>query len=150
MKKLIGFAVITLIVAACNDGASTTGNASDPSDPVVGTWTWIRTESGESTKIPWTPTTEGYRQTYKFDSDSVYAFTRTPDTGKVSRSGQYRISQRFDAISKDSGSFVSFLPSPPTLPAIEAFTRLQFHGQDTMLLGEGATDGPVEFYVRTR
>ena len=150
MKKLIGLAFLAVALAACNDGASTTENASNPSHPIVGTWTWVRTESGESVKIPWTPATAGYTQTYKFNSDSTFSFTRTPDSTNASHNGDYRLSRRFDTIEQDTESFVTFDWIPSLPPKILVWTLIQFHGLDTMSLGEGATDGPVEFYVRMR
>ena len=137
-----------MALAACNDGASTTENGSDPVHPIIGTWTWVRTESGESVKIPFNPTTAGYTQTYQFDFDSTYTFARTPDSGRVSKTGPFVVTPKFDAITQDTETFVAFMPSKSSFGLV-VLTRLQFHGLDTMLLGEGATDGLVEFYVRT-
>jgi hypothetical protein len=139
---------VTLAVGGCNAGSSTSGNGPVPSKTIVGTWDWVHSEGGFRGGFV-TPAEVGYHQQYTLRADSTFSFVRTPDSAIVSWNGRYGTTKQFYQITQDTQSFIMFTSRPLTLPPVPLI-RLQYHGTDTILLGEDATDGIIETYARTK
>jgi len=147
-KQLFLSIFMTFVIAGCNDGGSTYTNVPAQSKTIAGRWDWVRSEGGLRGGIE-TPASVRYNQQYTLLADSTFSFIRTPDSDKVSWSGDYSTTRQFYSITHDTQSFIMFVTSRATTPPVPLI-RLQYHGTDTILLGEDATDGIIETYARTK
>lgn len=114
---------------------------------LIGAWNWILSEGGIYPRHE-TPENKGYHQTLVFRADSTATLTRTPNVDSASYTGWYATVRRYYSITKDTEYFFGMYPF--TADAMEPQELLQFHGPDTMLIGDMVTDGIQSTYVRMR
>jgi hypothetical protein len=146
MRKLLFFFSL-LAIGGCNMGSTDSLQSHSGGSSIVGTWEWVNSEGGFRGGTV-TPADAGYHQHYQFRSDSTFTFTRVPDSSEASRTGSFKMSRMFYPITKDTQTVIAFFNSPRFPPEIP-WERLQYHGSDTILIGEDATDGIIDTYVRS-
>lgn len=112
---------------------------------LIGAWDWILSEGGIYPRHE-TPENMGYHQTLVLRADSTATLTRTPNLDSASYTGWYATARRYYSITKDTEYFFGMYPF--TADAIQPYELLQFHGADTMLIGDMVADGIQSTYVR--
>jgi hypothetical protein len=112
---------------------------------LVGAWNWILSEGGIYPRHE-TPENTHYVQTLDLRADSTATLTRTPDSSNASYFGLYRTARRYNVMTSDTSYFIGIFPL--TSSNTEPNELLQFHGPDTMLIGDMAADGIQSTYVR--
>ena len=140
----------TLLLLLSVLGLSACGHT--PTEPkpstqqLIGVWNWVLSEGGIYPRHE-TPSNMGYTQRLTFNADSTASFRRVPDSTGVSFDAKYTTARRYYSITRDTQYFIGYY-IPNSEP--EAGELLQFHGPDTMLVGDMVADGIQSTYVRTR
>ena len=146
MKIKNSLLLAVFLLSSCGH-STTTQNPPDTSVRST-TWNWVNSEGGFRGGVV-TPATAGYRQYYIFRSDSTLSFVRTPDTTNSSWNGAYHIFRQYYAMTGDTQFVINFY-LPHGIEPAGTIQRLQYRGQDTIMIGEDAADGIIETYARAR
>jgi len=131
--KAILFISAIIVLAGCSNST----NPPSSQQGLIGTWDWVQSRGGDPIGVE-NPATTGYHQQYTFRSDSTYLFVRTPDTTNAGQSGVFHCLD----------SAVWFKATTHLEPS--PLVRLQFHGNDTLLLGDDSADGAIATYARVK
>jgi hypothetical protein len=144
MKRILLLSIAACILSSCHH---TPTEPKPSTKQLIGAWNWILSEGGIYPRHE-TPENMGYHQTLVLRADSTATLTRTPDLHGVSYTGWYATLRRYYPITKDTEYFFGMYPF--SADAMQPAELLQFHGPDTMLIGDMVADGIQSTYVRVR
>ena len=137
--------MVTRVAASCNSTPSEPGGTVE--DSIIGDWTWVRSVGGLQGG-EYTPATNGYNEYNSFRKNGVMEVLRVPDTMyHASRTLTYGITRRYYPMTQDTQYFL-LMKEYPASQGYESL--LEFHGKDTVVIGDDFADGLRAEWVRVK